>query len=147
VNVGRGPRSIPATANERLRLFEATLEDEGRADRDRLRAKYAERDRLTEERRVILNRENQYLREAQGSILMSNGDAFIAGSVTLLNSGIQFMTKRGKQLIAPYASVHGLMEDESGHAVATIGDDFYVSFSVEAGATRQISEWIGDIKN
>ena len=148
MNVGRAPRDLATVVRSRLELFEAMIGEEERDERERLRSQYAERDRRTEQRRAVLGRQNQFSRalSVSGSILMSDGDAFVSGSITLGNFGIEFVTNDLKRVIVPYGSIRGLTVDENGHAIAALNDELYVAFRVRVAEGLHISEWIDDVE-
>ena len=148
VNVGRGPRELATVVNHQLELFETLIGEVERDGRDQLRSKYAERDRRDKERWVVLNRQNQFTRAltVSGVIFRADGTEFVAGTVALRNSGIEFVTNDLMQMIVPYDSIRELTEDENGHAIATLNDEHYVSFSVRVADDLQITEWIDDVE-
>ncbi|MHB8378604.1 MAG: hypothetical protein ACYDB2_01640 [Acidimicrobiales bacterium] len=76
----------------------------------------------------------------------SNGDTFVAESITLSNFGIEFVSNDLKRVIVPYGSVLGHTVYENGHALATIDDERYEAFHVRVAAGFQISEWMDDVE-
>jgi hypothetical protein len=144
----RAPRDLSAVVNSQLELFEAIIGEGERDEREQLRVHFAEHERRTRERREVLGCHNQFRRalSASGSIFTSDGDTFVAESITLGNFGIEFVGNDLKPVIIPYGSVLGHTEYEDGHALAAIDDERYEAFHVRVAANFQISEWMDDVE-